>query len=85
MENLQIWLARSPLASALRVFVAVVLSMAVAQWVAAGSIDFGAWEVWVIAALSSCLPTLIRYINPADVEFGKGSGVADPFDVWGEE
>ena len=81
------WFARSPLASALRVFLAVLISMAVAQWVAVGSIDFGAWQLWVISAASSAVPTVLRYLNPQDIEFGRGSQVVDfePFDVWDEE
>lgn len=81
------WFARSPLASALRVFIAVAISMAVADWVANGSINLASWQTWVIAALSSCLPTVLRYINPADVEFGRGAQVVDfePFDVWDDE
>ena len=47
------WFARSPLASAGRVFIAVVLTLAVTQWVTNGSIDFAAWQTWVIAALAS--------------------------------
>ncbi|MEN6306040.1 MAG: hypothetical protein ABFD96_25165 [Armatimonadia bacterium] len=79
------WFARSPLASALRVFAAVVLTLAVTQWVTNGSIDFAAWQTWVIAALASVAPTLARWINPADVEFGRGAIEFTPFDVWGDD
>ncbi len=81
------WFARSPLASALRVFIAVALSMAVADWVANGSINLAAWQTWVIAALASAVPTVLRWLNPQDIEFGRGAQVVDfePFDVWDEE
>ena len=81
------WFARSPLASALRVFLAVALSMAVADWVASGSINLTSWQTWVIAALASAVPTVLRWLNPADIEFGRGAQVVDfePFDVWDEE
>ena len=81
------WFARSPLASALRVFLAVALSMAVADWVANGSINLTSWQTWVIAALASAVPTILRWLNPADIEFGRGAQVVDfePFDVWDEE
>jgi hypothetical protein len=79
------WFARSPLASALRVFAAVLITLAVAQWAAAGSIDFAAWQTWVIAALASAVPTVLRWLNPEDVEFGRGAIEFEPFDIWGED
>lgn len=78
-----VWFARSPLAAALRVFIAVVLSMAVADFVAQGAINFGSWQTWVIAALASAVPVVLRWINPADLEFGVGAHEpSDRFDVW---
>jgi len=79
------WFATSPLASWLRVFGAVILSAAVADWSTKGTIDFGSWQVWVISALVSGLPTLLRFFNPADVEFGRGSWRDDRFDIWADE
>ena len=79
------WFAASPLASWLRVFAAVILSAAVADWATKGTIDFGSWQVWVISALVSALPTAVRYLNPSDVEFGRGSWRDDRFDVWLED
>lgn len=79
------WFARSPLASAARVFVAVVLTLAVAQWATVGSIDFSAWQTWVIAALASVVPMVTRWLNPSDVEFGRGAITFEPFDVWDDE
>lgn len=67
------WLASSPLASALKVFVAVVLGMAVTDFATSGSIDFGNWQAWVIAALVSAVPVVVNWLNPADARYGKGS------------
>ena len=86
MKTFQAWLAVSPLASAGRVFVAILVTLAVADWVATGSINFGAWQTWVIAAVSAAIPTVIRWINPEDIEFGRGSyPINDPFDVFDDE
>lgn len=79
------WFATSPLASWLRVFAAVILSAAVADWSTKGSIDLGSWQTWVIAGLVSALPTALRWLNPSDVEFGRGTIDFQPFDVWDEE
>ena len=79
------WFATSPLASWLRVFAAVILSAAVADWSTKGAIDFGSWQVWVISALVSVLPTAMRYLNPSDVEFGRGSITFEPFDIWDDD
>ena len=79
------WFARSPLASALRVFAAVVLTMALAHWTTTGTLDFGAWQTWVIAAIASTVPMITRWLNPQDVEFGRGAITFEPFDVWDEE
>jgi hypothetical protein len=79
------WFARSPLASAVRVFAAVVITLAVAQWTANGSIDFASWQTWVIAALASSVPMVLRWLNPEDVEFGRGAIEFEPFDIWGDD
>ena len=81
------WFASSPLASWLRVFGAVIISAAIADWSTKGTIDLGAWQTWVIAGLVSALPTAMRFLNPADIEFGRGAQLVDfePFDVWDEE
>lgn len=80
------WLARSPLAAALRVFVAVVVAMVVAEWSASGAIAFDRWQTWVIAGLASAVPVVLRWLNPADGAFGKGSlGWDDSLDVMDED
>ena len=81
----QEWLATSPLASAARVFVAIILTLAVADWVSSGSINFGAWQTWLISAIAACLPTITRWLNPADIEFGRGAFFSEPFDIFNDE
>ena len=85
MTTFQTWFAQSPLASSLRVFVAIIASMALADWVSKGTIDFGAWQTWVIAALASAVPPLLRWINPQDLEFGRGALYDSPFDVFEDD
>lgn len=80
------WLATSPLATAAKVFVATVLSLAVADWTKVGSIDFANWQPWVIAAATSALPVLVNWLNPQYTSYGNGSGkLADFHDVFGTQ
>lgn len=65
------WLGRSPLATAVKVGVSVVLAMAVADWTQTGVIGFGKWQTWVIAACASALPVIVNYLNPAFTNYGK--------------
>lgn len=64
------WLGRSPIASAVKVGISVILAMAVADWTSAGSISLGRWQTWVIAAASSMLPVIVNYLNPTDGRYG---------------
>lgn len=66
------WLATSPLASAAKVFVAIVLTLAVADWAGDGSIDFANWQTWVIAGLGAAVPVIVNWLNPADTRYGNG-------------
>ena len=66
MDNFQIWFADSPLASFLRVLLAVTLSQAVAHFASVGTFDLSNFQVWLIAGLVSALPTLLRWLNPQD-------------------
>ena len=84
-SRFQEWFATSPLASAARVFIAIVLTLAVTDWVTSGSINLTAWQTWVISAIAACLPTITRWLNPADIEFGLGTFSSSPFDVFGED
>ena len=64
------WLAKSPIASFLRVYVATLLSLAIADWSSAASATFANWKTWVFAALAAAIPVVIRAINPADTAYG---------------
>jgi hypothetical protein len=68
MKQLQIWFAKSPLASFLKVFVAGILG-----WVVLNVGSLNLHPAIAIAGVSS-LPILISWLNPADDRFGKGSG-----------
>jgi len=68
MKKLQIWFAKSPLASFLKVFVAGILG-----WVVLNVGSLNLHPAIAIAGVSS-LPILISWLNPADDRFGKGSG-----------
>jgi hypothetical protein len=65
------WFAASPIASWLRVFVAIVLGAAVADWAELGGFDFSNWQVWLLAGAVSVLPMIIRWLNPQDGAFGR--------------
>jgi hypothetical protein len=60
------WFATSQVASVFRVMLAFVVNAMITKFVEVGAFDFTDWKVWVIGALSACLPMLLRLINPAD-------------------
>ena len=64
------WLGRSPIASAFKVGITVILAMAVAEWTQSGTIAFDKWQTWVIAACASALPVIVNYLNPQDGRYG---------------
>jgi hypothetical protein len=78
------WFATSPLASALRVFAATVLALAVAAWVESGSISLAQWETWVIAALASAVPVMLRWLNPLDGMYGRNGEPVEYADVYND-
>ena len=65
------FLATSPLGTAVKTFVAVVLDMLVADWVSAGAISLDRWQSWVIAGLVSAVPVVVNWLNPADTRYGR--------------
>ena len=67
------WLAASPIASFIRAFIATLLTLALADWTSAASVSFDNWKSWVIAALAASVPVIIRWINPQDAAYGRGS------------
>ena len=80
------WFATSPIASALRVFAATMIALALAAWVESGTITVSNWETWLIAALASSVPVILRALNPSDGVYGVNSkNVYEPFDVFGDD
>lgn len=61
------------LSSYARVFASVVLALFLAKGADVFSVSAGDLRMWVAAGVASVLPPLIRYLNPKDVAFGKGS------------
>jgi hypothetical protein len=64
------WFAVSPLASALRVFVAYVVGNMVAEFAKVGTFDFTNYKAWLIGALVVAIPPILRWLNPEDTAFG---------------
>jgi hypothetical protein len=63
----------TPFGSAIKVFIAVALTLLVTDWMGHGFIDFESWETWVIAGLASALPIIVNWLNPADFRYGNRS------------
>ena len=85
MTRFESWFATSPLASALRVFAATILALAVAAWVESGTITLAAWETWVIAALAASVPVILRWLNPLDGVYGRNGEPVEYADIWDED
>jgi hypothetical protein len=85
MRSFESWFATSPLASALRVFVATGIALAVAAWVESGTISLAQWQTWVIAALAASVPVILRWLNPADGVYGRNGEPIEYADIWGED
>jgi len=80
------WFATSPIASALRVFAATMIALALAAWVESGTITVSNWETWLIAALASSVPVILRALNPSDGVYGVNShNDYEPFDVFEDD
>lgn len=68
------WLATTPLGSAFKTFLAVIIAAAVADFSTDGNISLAHWQTWVIGGLVSALPPVISWLNPADTRYGLGAG-----------
>jgi hypothetical protein len=79
------WFATSPVASWLRTFVAIILAMFIADGADIFAVDATDLRAFLAAAFAATLPAVVRWLNPMDVEFGRGSIVFEPFDVWDDE
>ena len=66
----------SPVGSAVRIFVGLVLGAYVASLSAGGALvpSTGDWQTWAGAAIVVALPVIIAAINPQDPRFGKTAG-----------
>jgi len=82
--NFPEWFATSPFASWLRTFLAIVLAMFLADGADIFAVELSDLRAWVAAGFAATLPVVVRYLNPMDAEFGRGSIVFEPFD-WDEE
>lgn len=71
MDRFLQWLATSPLASALKVGLGFLLTAAVMAWTTTGTIDFAAWQTWVIGALGVSVPIIVNALNPDDTRYGR--------------
>jgi len=65
------WLATTPLGSALKVFLGVLLAAVLLTWTQEGQISFDHWQTWVIGALAVAVPIVINWLNPADGRYGR--------------
>lgn len=79
------WFATSPIASWVRTFVAIVVAMFIADGADVFAVDATDLRAFLAAGFCATLPAVVRYLNPADVEFGRGAIQFTPFDVWGDE
>lgn len=78
------WFASSPIASWLRTFVAIILTLFIADGADIFGIDATDLRGYFAAALVATLPVVVRWLNPSDPEFGRGAIEFEPFDVWDE-
>ena len=67
------FLANTPLGTALKTFVAVLLSAVIGSWATDGAISLDKWQTWIISAAVSALPVIVNYLNPVDGRYGNGS------------
>lgn len=72
MTSIGNWLATTPLGSAAKVFLGVLLAAVLLTWTSEGQISFDHWQTWIIGAIAIAVPPLINWLNPADVRYGKG-------------
>jgi len=77
MKQFGAWLAASPWGTALKSAIAVVLTLALADWTTSGSISFGKWQTWLIAAFATAVPVIVNALNSADTRYGRGSAAPD--------
>ena len=67
---MQTWLASTPLGTAFKTFIAVLLSAVIGSWATDGAISLDKWQTWIISAAVSALPVIVNYLNPAYSAYG---------------
>ena len=77
MTAFRTWLATTFWGTTLKSFIAVMISVTVADWTT-GGIHFGDWQQWLLAAIISLAPAVINHLNPADARYGRGADAQQP-------
>jgi hypothetical protein len=72
MEAFKTWLASTFWGTTLKSFLAVMISVAVADWTT-GGLHFGDLQQWLLAAIVSLAPAVINHLNDKDPRYGRGS------------
>ena len=73
LEKLEKAIAGTPLGTAFKSFIAIVIAAGVADFVGAGDISLSNWQTWVISGLASTTPIIVNWLNPEDARYGKNS------------
>ena len=73
MQAFQKWLANTPLGTASKTFVAMIIGSAIADWASHGEISLSSWQPWVISAAVSSIPPVLNWLNPQYTSYGRGS------------
>jgi len=70
-QELQNWLANTPLGHALGVFLGTFLVVMTADWSDTGTLSLDNWQQWLIPSASAAVAVLASWLNPQDKRFGK--------------
>lgn len=73
LDKLEKVIAGTPLGTAFKAFIAIVVAASVADFVGAGDISLSNWQTWVISGLASTTPIIVNWLNPEDSRYGKNS------------
>jgi len=73
LEKLQKSIADTPLGTAFKSFIAIVVAAGVADFVGAGNISLSNWQTWVISGMAATTPIIVNWLNPEDPRYGKQS------------
>jgi hypothetical protein len=70
------WLATTPLGTAVKAGLAVMLTLIATDWVTDGVIAFDHWQTWLIAGVATAVPVVVNWLNGKDPRYGNGSDVS---------